>query len=332
MGEIRGANGRIIDYVRISVTDRCNYRCLYCMPESGVRSVTHDNIMRYEDITFLCLVLSELGVRKVRFTGGEPLVRKGFVSFLIDFKKSFPDIAVSLTTNASLLAKYAPFLSDAGLYSMNISLDTLDREKFKKITRIGEIDDVREGIMAAKRAGIERIKSNTVLIRGFNDTELPDILGYAWDNGITPRFIEFMPLDCGLWRREDFLGARDALKLLEGLFGKWNLMEDSARYKNDDKKIPLGPAKYYSNEDGRVVGIIEAVSNHFCSVCNRLRVTASGGLRACLFAAEEARLLDMLRNKDAGSVKRAILDSAAAKPECWRDSLKGGVEMSGVGG
>ena len=161
--------GRHLNYVRISVTDRCNYRCKYCMPPEGVEFLDHSEIMRYEEITFLCGVLWELGVRKVRFTGGEPLVRRGLVSFLKDLNKEFPEMKTALTTNGSLLGQFADQLAGASLHSLNISLDTLDPVKFADVTRLGDLDTVISGIRAAVKAKIRNITANTVFIRGFND-------------------------------------------------------------------------------------------------------------------------------------------------------------------
>jgi cyclic pyranopterin phosphate synthase len=268
-------------------------------------------------------------VSKVRFTGGEPLVRRGVIPFLREFRKTFPGIAVSLTTNASLLEPHADDLSEIGLSGVNISLDTMDPDKFKTITRVWDILGVRRGMSSARRAGIKNIKTNTVLIRGFNDLELPDILGCAWENDFTPRVIEFMPVSPDLWREELYISAGEIMERLGGVGGgAWREINGSVL----NGAVPSGPARYYMNADGRVVGVIEAVSNHFCSSCNRLRVTASGGLRTCLFSRSETDLGAMLRERDAPGLRAAVLESVRTKPD-WREGELGDSgRMSGIGG
>ncbi|MDR3076012.1 MAG: radical SAM protein, partial [Synergistaceae bacterium] len=233
------SKGRNIDYARISVTDRCNYRCVYCMPSDGVAPCSHADIMRYEEIIWLARVLVSLGVRRVRFTGGEPFARKGMPEFLVNFRREFPGLAVSVTTNASLLARHAPAIAEAGLSGLNVSLDTLDPAKFSEITRTGDIADVMRGIDAALSVGIPEIKTNTVLIRGFNDGELPDILRFAWGKGLVPRIIEFMPLEGELWERERFASAGEIWGVMSK-YGDWVPLEKRS-------SLPHGPAKYYSD-------------------------------------------------------------------------------------
>ena len=199
--------GRDLNYVRISVTDRCNYRCKYCMPPEGVEYLEHSEIMRYEEISFLCSVFWELGVRKVRFTGGEPLVRKGLVSFLKELNREFPEMKTALTTNGSLLEEYAEGLAQANLHSLNISLDTLDPVKFAGVTRLGDLDRVISGIRAAVKAGLRNIKLNTVLIRGFNDGEIAALMNFAKRERVLLRLIEFMPLEDGVWNEESFISG-----------------------------------------------------------------------------------------------------------------------------
>ncbi|HAJ93372.1 MAG TPA: GTP 3',8-cyclase MoaA [Synergistaceae bacterium] len=316
--------GRDLNYVRISVTDRCNYRCKYCMPAEGVEFLEHSEIMRYEEISFLCRVLWELGVRKVRFTGGEPLVRRGLVSFLKELNKEFPEMKTALTTNASLLGQYAEDLVQANLHSLNISLDTLDPVKFADVTRLGNIDDVISGIRAAVRAGIKNIKLNTVLIRGFNDGEIGSLMAFAKREKVLLRLIEFMPLEDDVWNEDAFISGEDILKMLpEGDLWK-------AEKPHSDQ---AGPAKYYRNEKtGDSIGIITAVSNHFCKYCNRLRVSATGKLRTCLFAPEEIPMRPLILNEDSEGLKTLILDSIKNKPRCWSDVRAGHQHMSGIGG
>lgn len=322
--ELRDDYGRRLNYVRISVTDRCNYRCVYCMPPEGVKCLNHEDILRYEDIKFLCRVFVELGVGKFRFTGGEPLVRKGLVPFLKELHSELPGIKTALTTNASLLGEYSAQLAEAGIHSLNISLDTLDPEKFARITRIGRIEGVFEGIRAAKSAGIGNIKLNAVLIRDFNDREIADMLAFSRREGLLLRLIEFMPLQDSVWDKNSFIGGEEILRMLPG-GDAWKRSTISG---SDD-----GPAQYYFNEKtGDTIGIITAVSNHFCKTCNRLRVSAEGNLRTCLFNPHETALKELIRSRDTAALRETILRSVHEKPRCWNDINTGNLQMSGIGG
>ena len=322
--------GREINYARISVTDRCNFRCLYCMPAGGVAPCSHSAIMRYEDIMWLSRLLVSLGVKRVRFTGGEPFARLGMAEFLVDFRREFRDIAVTATTNASLISKNIKEIKEARLDGLNISLDTLDPGKFSEITRTGNLADVLEGIDAALSIGISSVKLNVVPMKGWNDAELPRILEYAWSKGILPRMIEFMPLEDELWGRDKFIAANEIIDIVSRL-GNWApIGEGDAR-----SSVPnsAGPAKYYADaSSGRVFGIIGAVSNHFCAHCDRLRITATGRMRACLFNNEETPLIDLIRSRDEEAARRAILSGINLKPDNWRGCADGFGQMSRIGG
>ena len=324
MDRLIDSYGRNLNYVRISVTDRCNYRCKYCMPPEGVEYLEHSEILRYEEITFLCRVLWELGVRKVRFTGGEPLVRKGLVNFLKDLNEEFPDMKTALTTNGSLLQQYAEQLAKVNLHSLNISLDTLDPVKFADVTRLGDLDDVIAGIRAAVKAKIRNIKLNTVIIRGFNDGEIGDLMTFSKEMGVLLRLIEFMPLEDEVWSEEAFISGEEILRMLpEG---------DSWKAEKLDSP-EAGPARYYRNDKtGDSIGIITAVSNHFCKYCNRLRISATGKLRTCLFNSEEIPMRNLILNSDSERLKDLILESIKNKPGCWNDVRSGHQTMSGIGG
>lgn len=324
LSELVDGFGRRLNYVRISVTDRCNFRCTYCMPEEGVKCLSHADILRYEDIAFLCKTFVGLGVGKFRFTGGEPLVRKGLVPFLREFHSVMPHIKTALTTNGSMLAEFAQGLAQAGLNSLNVSLDTLNPEKFRQITRIGDIGRVFAGIKAAQRAGLGNIKLNTVLIRGFNDGEVGELLDFGEEHGLLLRLIEFMPLEDGVWSKDAFISGEEILSMLPG--GRW---AQEARIGSQED----GPARYFVNErNGRKIGIIDAVSHHFCRRCNRLRVSAEGGLRTCLFSENETPLKDIIERRDAEELRETLLDAARAKPRCWSDVKTGTLRMSGIGG
>jgi cyclic pyranopterin phosphate synthase len=323
---ITDSRGRDINYARISVTDRCNYRCVYCMPEEGVKPRAHVDIMRFEDIVWLSRILVSLGIRHIRFTGGEPLVRRGMVDFLVSFREEFPELDISITTNASLLSRFAGTIAGARLSGMNVSLDTLDSGKFASVTRLGDILDVMSGIASAVERGIPNIKTNTVVIRGFNEHELPDIVKFSWNLGLIPRMIEFMPMCREFWGQEKFVPAGEFFERLKSM-GDWRLEE------RGQGETARGPAKYYSDaRTGLKIGVIEAISNHFCSECNRLRITAVGNMRACLLDGGETPLLPAVRERDEAAVRGVILAGIGLKPKRWNESAGGACHMSDIGG
>ncbi len=308
---LRDFCGRELNYVRISVTDRCNYRCRYCMPEGGVEWIPHDRIMSYEDIFFLIRVLRDLGVGKVRFTGGEPLVRKGMVSFLARVRAAFPDLRTALTTNGSTLSRHAADLVRIGLSAVNVSLDTLDSGKFAVMTRGGSPGDVLAGIDALLEAGALQtdmsVKMNAVLIRGFNDGDAKALIDFAGSRGIVLRFIEFMPLDRNVWSEDAFIPFHEVL----------NNLPDASQWKAEAGRPGrlAGPARYFVHRlTGQRIGVITAVSQHFCASCNRLRVTATGEVRACLFSNDQVPILDVLRARDAAALHERLLKAVASKP------------------
>ena len=316
--------GRHLNYVRISVTDRCNFRCTYCMPAEGVKCMEHKDILRYEEITLLCDAFWQLGVRKFRFTGGEPLVRKGMMDFLASLKVKYPEMKIALTTNASLLGEYSKRLAEIGIHSLNISLDTLDPVKFASITRIGNLSSVILGIRAAASAGIKNLKLNAVLVKNFNDSEIGELLAFAKGEGLMLRLIEFMPIEDSVWSKDSFISGEEILKMLPN-GESWVPMNCKA---SED-----GPAQYYYNKvSDDTIGIITAVSNHFCKNCNRLRVSASGGLRTCLFSPGEVSLRPIIAMNDIELLKNKILASIKSKPKCWNDVRTGQLHMSGIGG
>jgi cyclic pyranopterin phosphate synthase len=321
---MRDSFGRELNYVRVSVTDRCNYRCRYCMPRDGVGWIPHGEILSYEAILFLIEVLREMGVKKVRFTGGEPFVRKGMLPFLERARAAFPDLFLALTTNGSTLERDAPSLARLGI-PLNVSLDTLDPERFAAMTRTGSLPEVLRGIDALLLAGFPAglLKFNSVVIRGFNDGEVGVLAEYAGRRGLTPRFIEFMPLDKRLWKEEGFVPFSEILrKLARG----WT------RERGEAENSLSGPAVYYVNAaTGRRVGFISAMSSHFCASCNRLRVTSTGGARPCLFRSAEVPLAEVLRRRDAEGTRAALLAAAALKPETGM-TRRDGSPMNRIGG
>ncbi|MGB4366766.1 MAG: GTP 3',8-cyclase MoaA [Acetomicrobium sp.] len=315
--------GRKLTYVRISVTDRCNFRCQYCMPPEGVEWIPHEMIMRYEDIHSLIRILTELGIKKVRLTGGEPFVRKDISKFLRTLRLSFPELVLAITTNASLLSKFIDEIKDLKI-NLNVSLDTLDSEKFKYMTRTGNLDDVIKGITEWSKLNLP-LKINTVLIKGFNEDEIKALADFARKRGAVLRFIEFMPVDQNLWTQDSFIPASSIKELL---FSSGDWKEVGERPSDTD-----GPAKYYVNlETGQRIGVISAVSHHFCETCNRLRITATGELRNCLFATKGIDLLSPLRAGDLEEVKRRILLASWEKPANWKKLVRGNRHMSQIGG
>lgn len=294
------------------------------MPEKGVEWSPHDEILRYEEILDLIGILWDLGVEKVRFTGGEPFVRKGFTQFLIEVRRRFPRLVLSLTTNGSLLEPYVEDLASISLAGLNVSLDTVNPEKFALITRMGRLENVIAGIIAARKAGIAPIKLNAVLIRHFNDTEIQALLSFAKQQGALLRLIEFMPLESGLWDQDRFISAEEVKALLPSP-EKWIPYVQRER--------TSGPAQYYRNvETQDTIGLIAAVSHHFCKQCNRLRITARGVLKTCLFSIEGISLLSALRAGEKEEVRRLLVLAAKTKPEGWVQNQKPDLHMSGIGG
>lgn len=325
MDELRDKFGRRLNYIRISITDRCNYRCVYCMPENGVEWIPHERILSYEEMILLADVLNGLGVEKIRFTGGEPLVRKGFFHFLDELKRAVPRIRTVLTTNGSLIRDHFDMIASSPISGINISLDSLKPELFRSITRTGSLADVTEGInMISSRTSIP-IKINTVLMKGVNDGEIPDLIVFAQQNKSQLRLIEFMPLDDSVWKGDLFISAAEIIEKLKGS-GEWQLLDNSGDHS-------AGPAKYYQNTStGQKLGIIEAVTHHFCDTCNRLRITATGVLRPCLFSEEGIDLRPALLAGDPEEVKALIFEGALRKPRSFKAVETGNARMSRVGG
>jgi len=316
--------GRNIDYLRVSITDRCNLRCTYCMPH-GCKSIPHDDVLRFEEFLTLINQFARLGIRHIRVTGGEPMVRKGAVEFIADLKR-IPGIeTVSMTTNGVMLAKYADELKAAGLDSVNISLDTPDEALAEKITGCkGIVTSVNESIAAMKSRGIS-VKINAVLLRETERTLL-DLVKYA-ENDIPVRFIELMPMGCG--NPAEGLPAGEALAIIKSKY------PDLAPV---DINIGSGPAHYYgSSALNAPIGMIDAVSHRFCDTCNRIRLTSTGILKPCLCFNEHVDLRSLLRSgASEEELRKAIEDGIYNKPRqhCF-DMLENRTEqrlMSQIGG
>ena len=262
---------RKIDYLRISVIDRCNLRCVYCMPEEGVESIPHEEILTYDEILRICETVSQLGIKKIKITGGEPLVRKDIVNLIRDIKNLDKIEQVTLTTNGILLYDMLDDLYDAGIDAINISLDTLKEDNFKQITRRDGLEKVLMAIDKAYDLGI-RVKINCLAIRDFNINELADIANFAKDREIDVRFIELMPI--GFGKKYTQIDNDEILSILESNFGTFEPVTE---------KRGNGPAKYYKNKDMKgCIGFISAISHEFCESCNRIRLTSNGFLKLCL--------------------------------------------------
>lgn len=283
---MRDVYNRKIDYIRISVTDRCNLRCIYCMPEEGIKFLEHKDLLSYEEIIYLCKAFSKVGISNIKITGGEPLVRKN-LPYLIRQIRSIEGIKnVSITTNGILLEKEIDNLVRAGLDGINISIDTLNERSYKEVTRLGNVSEVIRGIDKALEYKNLNIKINCVPIKGVNEKELLDIVRLAKDRNISVRFIEIMPIGLGIDMKG--LNEEEVKDLLKKEFGQLT------EYK---EKIGNGPSKYYSLEGFKgKVGFISAVSHNFCGNCNRVRLTSTGFLKACLQFEKGCDLRSLITN------------------------------------
>ncbi len=303
---------RKIDYLRVSITDRCNLRCVYCMPAEGIELMSPENILRYEEILRIAGIAAKNGVTKIRLTGGEPLVRKG----LLDFIRKLSEVPgvddLSLTTNGVLLKGFAHPLKDAGLKRINVSLDSLKRERFAKMTRGDDLGRVLDGLEESRKAGLNPVKINVVVIKGFNDDEVLDFALLSKTKPYHVRFIEYMPFDTEAgWQKDKCLSVNTMKKIIEEQAGALEPVHDAAG--------GAGPARRYRFKDGNPegeVGFISPVSEHFCGSCNRLRLTADGKIRTCLFSDNEIDLRAALRNGSGDEeIERLLFRAAAEKPE-----------------
>lgn len=299
--------GRRHNNLRISVTDRCNLRCTYCMPEE-VTFLPREHLLSFEEITQFVRVMVSLGIDKVRLTGGEPLMRRDLHK-LVKMIADLPGIAdVGLTTNGLLLAQQAKALRDAGLERLNVSLDTLDPGRFRELSRRDGLDKVIEGLMSAKNAGLTPIKINAVCIRGFAEHDVVPLARFAREHGFEMRFIEYMPIGAEPWERDKVFSAAEILALIEREVGP---LQRSA---GED---PQAPAMSFEYVDGHgKIGIIASVTRPFCRSCNRLRLTADGKVRNCLFALNETDIKPFLREqRDDGQIADLVRRSIWEKWE-----------------
>ena len=301
--------GRTVDYLRVSVTDRCDFRCVYCMSED-MSFLPKSEVLSLEELDRLCTSFVELGVKKLRITGGEPLVRRDIMWLFRRLNRHLESGALNeltLTTNGSLLSKYAADLYACGVRRINLSLDTLDKDKFLAITRRGKYNKVMEGIQAAKAAGL-KIKLNTVALKGINDDEIHNLVQYCGDEGFDLTFIEVMPMgDLGTENRLDqYWPLSDVRRQLES---KWSLQ--------DNDHNTGGPARYVTvGETGGRIGFITPLTHNFCESCNRVRVTCTGMLYLCLGQDDSADLRQVLRDhEDDSALPAAIHEAISRKPK-----------------
>ena len=279
--------GRVHSDLRISLTDRCNLRCVYCMPEEGMTFLSRPETLSYGELTRVAGIAREVGITAIRLTGGEPLLRRGIVTF-VENLSALAFTEISLTTNGMLLAPLARALRDAGLTRVNISCDSLQPERFAAIRRRGDLATVLAAMDAAEAAGLQPLKVNVVLLRNVNDDEVIDFARYARETGRVVRFIEFMPLDYqGEWDRGQLVPGREVLETIHGVWPLEAVANSS----------PEAPAERFRFVDGHgEIGVISSVTEPFCGTCNRLRLTAEGDVRNCLFSDDEKSVRELLRS------------------------------------
>jgi len=307
---LRDSYGRAIRDLRVSLTDRCNFRCFYCLPHGEPPIAPKEQMFSYEEIEYVCDIFVSLGIEKIRLTGGEPMLRRDIETIirkLSRFKESgLVDLA--LTTNGYFLPDRAQSLKDAGLDRVTISLDSLKQDVFKRMTGVDVLDRVLAGIVAAKGAGLEPIKINAVIVRGHNEDEVADFAAFAREHDVQMRFIEFMPLDSGHeWAREDVVSGKEIRERISERFPLVKLAvnrgsETSSRYRFADG----APGE---------IGIIAPVSEPFCGACSRIRLTADGQIRTCLFSTVEYSLRDVVRSGATRDEIVAYIESVILKKE-----------------
>ena len=290
--------GRTIVNLRISVTDRCNFRCTYCMPADNVEFMDRSNLLSFEEIQRVAQIVSRMGINRLRLTGGEPLMRKN-LPVLIKMLNEVDGIDdIAMTTNAYFLKDQAQSLKDAGLKRLNVSLDALDPKKFRDVNRRDCLQSVLDGLDTARKVGFKSIKINAVAVRNFSETEIMSLIEMGRSDGFEIRFIEFMPLDSDkVWERDKVLFGHEIV----------NMIKENYELVPIDNSLEIGPASEYNFADGKgKIGIITAVSNPFCDHCNRIRMTADGKLRTCLFSTGETNLKELIRS---GATDKTIIET-----------------------
>jgi cyclic pyranopterin phosphate synthase len=319
LGGLVDRQHRRVTYLRVSVTDRCNYRCTYCMPEDGVSHLDRADILAFEEIVALVRCFVDLGVQRVRLTGGEPTVRRDLVD-LVRLLRAIPGLReIALSTNGHLLTELAAPLRAAGVDRLNVSLDTLDADRFATITRRGDLARVLAGLEVARGVGFASIKINAVAVKGFNDDQIGPLCTYAWERGFLPRFIEQMPMAEGaLFVPGTLLAAAEIRTLIEAGFPGGRLVAQAP----GTGPVGGGPARHWQLQGGptvgapaqpRLVGLITPMTEHFCDTCNRVRLSSSGALHACLAYDDAVDLRAIMRQDGPSGVTAAIRQALAGK-------------------
>lgn len=308
---------RVARKLRVSVTDRCNMRCMYCMPpQDKVQWFNDADLLNYDEITGLVSILADLGIEKIRLTGGEPLLRPKLENLIISLAKINNIKSISMTTNGMLLSNKVKLLKDAGLGSVNISLDTFRPDRFKAMTGVDGLNKVLDAVDKAHHFGL-KVKINTVVVRGWNNEEIVDFANFARDTGHTVRFIEFMPLDgSGIWQSNLVFSKKEMVKIIsEGMMEILPLKMSHAN--NDHNTNSTDPAMLYSFADGKgIIGFIPSITEPFCGNCDRIRLTSNGRLLTCLFENPGHDLASMLRSgKSEYYIKKNITENIKKKPE-----------------
>jgi cyclic pyranopterin phosphate synthase len=319
---VTSVSHRRVDYLRLSITDRCNFRCVYCMPPEGVPPRTHADILSYEELLAFTRAAIDVGISRVRVTGGEPLVRKGCVEFIAALAALEGLADLSLTTNGILLPAHGAGLRAAGLHRVNISIDSLDTARYARITRGGRLADALAGLDAAIVAGFAPVKVNAVLLAGIED-EVEAFVALTRERGVHVRFIEYMPLDRRLTPEGEFVPAMLMLERLRAAF--------ELEPVDGDGPLGHGPARYYRVPGATgTIGFIAGVSDHFCDTCNRLRLTADGRLKNCLFSGREVDVRPLIgRPELTATIAAAIADKNFDRRV---EALANGRSMSEIGG
>ena len=298
-GVLRDSYGRAIRDLRVSLTDRCNFRCFYCLPHGEPPIAPKEQMLSYEEIEYACEIFVSLGIEKIRLTGGEPMLRRDIETIIRKLAKLKPALHdLALTTNGYFLPERARGLKEAGLDRITISLDSLKRDVFKRMTGVDVLDKVLAGIAAAKEAGLEPIKINAVIVRGHNEDEVADFAAFAREHDVKMRFIEFMPLDSGHeWSREDVVSGKEIRERISERFPLVRV--DVARGSDTSSRY-----RFADGAPGEI-GIIAPVTEPFCGACSRIRLTADGQIRTCLFSTVEHSLRDVIRS---GATREEVID------------------------
>jgi GTP 3',8-cyclase len=317
--------GRVARKLRISLTDRCNMRCKYCMPQGNVKWFKNEDILTYEEIFRLVVILTDLGIEKIRLTGGEPLLRPMLEDLVASLRRINGIKTISMTTNGLLLADKVKQLKEAGLDSVNISLDSFEKTRFSAITGTDGLEKVLESIEAAKNVGL-KVKINTVIIRGWNEDEIVNFAEFARTNGYIVRFIEFMPLDGdGIWQKDLVFSKNEMMNVIINNIGGIVPINTIGNSSNSTINRCADPASLYCFADGKgIIGFIPSITEPFCGSCDRIRLTSDGNLLTCLFEKPRHELRNMLRaGRSDHEIKKQLLANVKKKPEGIIRIIKG---------